>query len=181
MKEQNITLVIGDNASGKTRYLKKMLIEAKKDNLRVVTNIPGYKMPYGIDKERLSLIKNTNNRLIDKIVINEDIETSSDAYISDLLRLLYSRGDVLIIDELDVDLTVQEIVDVAAAISDIRKSWSRIYVNGYSEDITRIFIDKDHVTYTERYIPNILYVDENMNIQNVLEAEECEYFDKIRG
>ena len=130
MQEQNIIYIIGDNASGKTRYLKNIIADAKKNNYKVVTNIPGDAANYAVNKERLTLLKSLNNRLVEKIVIEKNIETSRDAYIEKLFRLFYSIGDILVIDELDINLTIQNIIDITAALSEIRKTWKKIYING---------------------------------------------------
>jgi hypothetical protein len=177
MIEQNITLVIGDNASGKTRYLKNKIEEARKNNFRIVTNIPGYESEYPIDKEKLALIKETNNRLVERIVDKVDINTSIDAYIDNILRLLYSRGDRLFIEDIDIKLTPQNIIDISTAIADIRHTWNQIYITGRNLGLTRMFVDTETFNYTETYTPNIIHIDENMIEHQVTEDEECDYFD----
>lgn len=181
MQEQNITLIIGDNATGKTRYLVKKIIEAQNNKLSVVTNILQYKGDYAIDDDRLALMIGLNNRLVDRIVNKRAIKTSEDAHINALLQLFYSRGDILIIDEFDTELTKQNITDIAAALSEIRTTWRKIYITGYSEYITRVFTEIDEENYTESYMPRILYIDDKMKPHKVTEDNECEYFDKIRG
>lgn len=181
MQEQNITLIIGDNATGKTRYLVEKIIEAQNNKLSVVTNILQYKVDYAIDNDRLALMIGLNNRLVDRIVNKRAIKTSEDAHIDALLRLFYSRGDILIIDEFDTELTKQNITDIAAALSEIRTTWRNIYITGYSEYITRVFTEIDEENYTESYMPRILYIGDEIKPHEVTEDNECEYFDKIRG
>lgn len=181
MQKQNITLIIGDNATGKTRYLVEKIIGAQKNDLSVVTNIPKYKSYYAKDEKRFALMKELNNRLVNRIVNDGKIETTEDAYINALLQLFYSRGDILIIDEFDTELTKQNITDIAAALSEIRTTWRNIYITGYSEYITRVFTEIDEENYTESYTPRILYIGDKMKPHKVTEDTECEYFDKIRG
>lgn len=177
--EQNISLYIGDNASGKTRILKEIMKQEKRNNNAVVTNLNPYRLNYIPDKNKKQLLLNSNNRLVDVLIADEKIESIYDSQVKSLLELIYAKGDILLIDELDASLKTQDIVYVATAISDCRHLWKRIYINGYSDYITRVFTDYDKETYIESTNYNLYYVNDNMHITKITEEDACGYFDKI--
>jgi Cdc6-like AAA superfamily ATPase len=128
--EQNITLYIGDSASGKTRILKQLINKAVSEGHKPVTNMKRYyDANYVPDKNKKSAIIEANTDLTERIVENEIIETDYDSYLSDILRLLYSKGDILILDEIDAMLKTQDIIDLASVLSDNRGLWNKIYIN----------------------------------------------------
>lgn len=181
MSEQNISLFIGKTASGKTRILKEKIQEARKMNDAVVTNLPEYKLAYVSDLAKKRLLLDSNNRLVNDIVMKHEVNSLYDAYISSLLDLIYARGDVLVLDDLDSSLMDQDIVFVSMAIADCRKLWKRIFVTGYSDLLIRLFMDVDKEDYTESVNYNLFYVSDSMKIVRVSEGDSCEYFDTIRG
>ena len=96
-----------------------------------------------------------------------------------LVELLYSSGDILILDELDACLTRQEILDISDCISQISHLWKEIHVTGHSIELLRMFtkIDNENETYDE----NVYLVKNNLEPVNLTEEETYEYFDSIRG
>lgn len=179
---QNITLYIGDNASGKTRLLKKIIKEAKLNHKEVVTNIKelGFDA-YAIDKNKYDLVKQTPNELVDEILIKNNIDTMHTALIYKILGYTYAQGDILVLDEIDSTLSSQEITYISMVLSEIRHKWEHIYVNGYSERLLRMFTTIDYENYVEKHESNIYYVTDNMNTIKIEESEAIEYIDTIRG
>lgn len=175
--EQNIALYIGDNASGKTRTLKKIIKEEKQAGNAVVTNLDN--IGYILDKNKFNLLKESKSTLFDRIMIDNEINRLSDSRIKYLFDLICAKGDVLVIDELDTSISTQNMIFVCIAIADCRKLWKRIYVSGYNSDLTRLFTDYDpeECVYTTTY--NLYYLEDG-KITKVSEDDECEYFDKIR-
>lgn len=178
--KQNIHLYIGDNASGKTRVLKDIIKKSKDDNKAVVTNIIPYNIEYVIDKEKKEYLRYTNNALLDKLVFDDNIQTLYEASVVKLLKLLYSKGDILVIDDLDAELIMQDILYFSIALADIRSKWDEIHVVGHTYEILRMFTDTDYEDYTESTEYNIYYVDK-MNVKHISEEETYEYLDEIRG
>lgn len=177
---QNISLYIGNNAAGKTRVLKSIIKNAKEHNNAVVTNIEGYQKDYATDTQKQYLLLNSNNRITNN-TIGKELDTAYKAQIARILSLICSRGDVLVLDELDANLTNQDIVDISNAISDVRHLWKEIYINGYSNYLLRLFTDIDRDTYEETYEPNVILVDENAIQHKLSEEDMYECFDTIRG
>lgn len=92
---QNISLFIGNNASGKTRYLKKIIKQAMEDKQEIVTNIEGCKLvAYAYDKQKKEKVKEVSNPLVDKILIQEDIDNLYYAYVANLLQFMYAKGNI---------------------------------------------------------------------------------------
>lgn len=176
---KNITLFIGDNAYGKTRKFKQIIEECRKNEKAVVTNIEGYKLNvYMPDEEKFQKIKSINNALVDKIIIDKNIKTPSDYEIKNLVEFLYASGKILVLDEIDAAITEQEVVHLAALISQIRKCWDHIYVNGYSYRLLRMFTyEEDDVSNTEY---NVYLVEKNQ-IRKLERDEIIESFDELRG
>jgi hypothetical protein len=177
--EQNISLYIGDNASGKTRLLKKIIKDAMNKNETVITNIGMYNgTDCLVDNNKLQLLIDSNNELVDRIMEN-NLATYYDVHVSNLLKLLYAQGDILVLDELDASLKRQDVIDISAAISDVRSLWKEIHINGYNMELLRLFTDIDREDYTENYTENIYFVS-NEEVRKLAEDEVCDAFDTIR-
>lgn len=113
-----VTMVLGENASGKTLYIKKKCKElASKYKMDVVTNL--IKVPYdGIDEKRYQLLSDEEAyeyiwdcREIDKSTGVITIEGGSvfSEYFLNIVTLLCRKGDYLILDEPEFDLLSREI------------------------------------------------------------------------
>lgn len=181
MSEQNISLFIGKTASGKTRILKEKMKQARLANEAVVTNLTECRSVYVPDLTKKQVLLDSNNLLVDNIVAKQKISSLYDANVNDIPNLVFARGDVLVLDDLDSSLMDQDIVFVSMAIADCRKLWKRIFVTGYSDLLIRLFMDVDKEDYTESVNYNLFYVSDSMKIVRVSEGDSCEYFDTIRG
>lgn len=179
---QNIALYIGDNDYDKTQIMMKIIDTAKLQNKQVVTNIDGYRLEeYVPDKIKFYRVKNVSNDLVNKIIIKERINTLHDMFVDKIIKYLYAKGDVLVLDELDVNLSSQEIIYVSMIISEIKDLWTSIHVSGCSEYLLRLFTTIDYDNYTETYELNVYYVSDNMNSIGIAEDDVIEYIDKIQG
>ena len=175
----NIFLYVGDNAQGKTRKLVSLMNQYRSD-YRIVTNIEKYSESYIPDKEKLDYFKeHIYNDVCKYLVIETQPTNSYEMDCRRLVELLYSSGDILILDELDACLTRQEILDISDCISQISHLWKEIHVTGYSIELLRMFtkIDNENETYDE----NVYLVKNNLEPVNLTEEETYEYFDSIRG
>lgn len=175
----NITLYIGDNASGKTRVLKNLVTEYKEKGKAVVTNIPGMGLSsYRTDDNKLNTLRGVYNELV-----KNNLDIKGDKYcermMNKLLSYTYAHGDILILDEVDVNTSPQEAVDFGMVLSEMKHTWEHIYINGYDLGLLRAFVDI--ADYIETYNPNVYYVKTVTDIIKLKEDEILEHFDIIRG
>ncbi len=179
--KNNVILVIGDNATGKTRYLRQFRREFIDKGLTVISNF--YNSHYEADRRKVDIV------LEEEICYMEEILTKSasiiDLDIQGLLQLMTNKGDVLIIDELDRKLSLQATLDFCIVLSQLRDCWKNIIVSGYNSALLRLFTyfayDLDGGVQKEETQVNLLYLTGN-KMQKVTDwgiAHEC--FNKIRG
>lgn len=175
-----ITLYIGDNSSGKTRNLLEIAKTSMSNDLMVVTNLPALKRDYLIDENKLQYFKdNIYNDMCKHLVLETPAKTMHESSCRRLVELLYSKGDVLILDELDCMITRQEMIDICDCLSCISSFWKDIYVSGYDSDLTRMFVQIDEDNF-ETYNPNVYLVEDDKVIKLKEDGiDEC--FDSIRG
>ena len=175
-----ITLYIGDNSSGKTRKLLDIAKTSMSNDLMVVTNLPALKRDYLIDENKLQYFKdNIYNDMCKHLVLETPAKTLHEASCRKLVELLYSKGDVLILDELDCMITRQEVIDICDCLSCISPLWKDIYISGYDSDLTRMFVQIDEDNF-ETYNPNVYLVEDDKVIK-LKEDDIDECFDSIRG
>lgn len=177
----NVTLVIGDNAAGKTRYLEQLKENFMKKGLRVISNLDGYTTALDFAKKEI-IIQKGSCYLNDLLQGNLHGVYDSCAY--KLLQYILSNGDVLIIDELDSNLIDQHILDFCIMLSQLRVYWKEIIVSGYNDRLMRIFTyityDVDGYIEEEKTLVNLTVLAQNKirHINN--EVEAYENFDTIR-
>lgn len=176
--EQNISLYISEYTSAKTELLKNIIKQAQSDNKVVITNMAEFNQEYDTDIMKKDIIKE-NQRCIFKTLSDDSLDSTYREYLSSIMRLLYAKGDVLVLDKIDMHLKNQDIVDLSAAISDTRHLWDAVIISGNSNYFTRLFTNIDRESYVSTYVSNIWYVDSNMELTNVTEDEECDCFDII--
>lgn len=93
MQKSNITLIIGDNAAGKTRSLYKIYEEKIKDNI-IVTNIPDKSLQYEVSEDKEAMLEETD--MVEEYK-EDNMVNKGMRYI---LRLLAYKGDILMLDNL---------------------------------------------------------------------------------
>lgn len=178
--KNNVVLVIGDNAFGKTRYLKQLRKMYIDKGLRVVSNF--YNSQYEADPVKVDIV------LDEEIYYMEEILTKSapviDLYTQSLLQIMTNVGDVLIIDELDRKLSLQAILDFCIVLSQLRDSWEKIIVSGYNSALLRLFTyfvyDLDGYTQRKEALVNMLYLAD-VGVHEITDwGIACECFNKIR-
>ena len=174
-----ITLYIGDNGSGKTRKLLEIAKTSMSNDLMVVTNLPALKRDYLIDENKLQYFKdNIYNDMCKHLVLETPAKTMHESSCRRLVELLYSKGDVLILDELDCMITRQEMIDICDCLSCISSLWKDIYVSGYDSDLTRMFVQIDEDNF-ETYNPNV-YLMEDGVARRIAEEDIDDCFDELR-
>lgn len=176
--KNNVSVVIGDNATGKTRYLKKLRKDFLNMDFSVVSNF--YNFQYSADPLKVNVVLEEGKEYMEEILTKKI--TIVDTYLQNLLQLITNVGDVLIIDELDRKLSLQGILDFCIILSQLRDYWKEIIVSGYNSALLRIFTyDSDGYKESEETLVNLLYLT-NKEVQKITDwgiAHEC--FNKIRG
>ncbi|MCM1222806.1 MAG: hypothetical protein NC548_50950 [Lachnospiraceae bacterium] len=173
---QNITLYIGDNATGKTRRLESIC----KTHKYCVNNLEKYKSQRGIelDNNKVQALLDDDEYSYNNLRHSEKRNSIDAKYINELLDMICSKGDVLIIDELDANLSLSDMMDITHAINTVRPYWKAIYVSGYNGDLRSIFNDTSE-DGTQVYNPNIHTIDEHDNDIELTEEQACEYIDSF--
>ena len=92
---------------------------------------------------------------------------------------LMSRCNILVLDELDSNLTLQDMLDVCDIICRIKHTWDKIYISGYSLDLTRLFYNEDIETGIAYHDDNIVYIDNDGTVREVSEVDLIEFMRKI--
>ena len=174
-----ITLYIGDNGSGKTRQLVNIIETSMNNGLSVVTNIPTFRGNYVIDEVKLQYFKdNIYNDMCKHLVLETPAKTRDEVICRRLVELLYSKGDILVLDELDCMLTHQKMIEICDCLSCISSLWKDIYVSGYDSDLTRMFVQIDEDNF-ETYNPNV-YLMEDGVARRIAEEDIDDCFDELR-
>lgn len=179
----NIFLYVGDNAQGKTRTLVDIIEKAKKNDLLVVTNIERYKDIYLTDDTKLDYFKShvCNIDICRYLILNTKMKNPHEKICRNLIELLYSEGDILVLDELDASLTRHELINICDCISRVAHLWKEIHVTGFSIELLRMFTHIDYDTDTESYNENVYLIRNNREMVKLAEEDTYEYFDTIRG
>ncbi len=176
----NVHAIIGSNGIGKTRFMIKKIEEAKNNHLRIVTNLPDYRIYNSniIDNNKINALDNFGNPLLNEL--KEDRLVSKEKESLELLRLIMTEGDILILDEIDAFISHSDIPNLMAAIADTKDYWKDIYISGYNSFMDRVFVTTDKKDYTTIYDPNYCMVDDsNLELKYITEDEAYEYFDSI--
>lgn len=140
--KNNIHLIIGENAVGKTRFLKKKCEEYR----GCITNIPKYESPIGLslDAKKVNSIEEFDDNLGEMIYTNET--NINKQYLKRLFNMICAEGEYLILDELDVNLERQSIIDIAQSIHATKDFWTEIYVSGYNSRLLELFPDRNELS-----------------------------------
>lgn len=179
----NIYLYVGDNAQGKTRKLNEIIEDRKNKGLLVSTNLERLKDIYMPSEEKLAYFKSDiyNVDICNYLVLGTSIKSPYDKFCRDLVELLYSEGDILVLDELDVGLSIQDIIGISECISRIAHLWKEIHVSGYNIELLRMFTHIDYDTGIQEYNENVYLVRNGLPMVKLSEEETYEYFNTIRG
>lgn len=179
--KNNVVLVIGDNAFGKTRYLKQLRKMYIDKGLRVVSNF--YNLQYEVDPLKVNVVLEEGKEYMEETLIKS--APVIDLYVQGLLQIMTNVGDILIIDELDRKLSLQATLDFCIVLSQLRDYWKEIIVSGYNSALLRLFTyftyDSDGDVQKEETLVNLIYLTGD-RVQKVTDwgiAHEC--FNKIRG
>lgn len=174
--KQNIYVIIGENASGKTRYLTKILDEALEKGMKISTNIRKFEAMTTdeIDENKVNTLIRHRNKLP-----NMKFEDKKDNPLHDMYRYLVSKGDILVLDELDFRIGLSDVMMLFKAVADVRECWKEIYVSSYNYNIGRVFLDIDPEDFTETYTPQFMMVNKKLEAISITEDDALEYFDKI--
>lgn len=179
---QNIVWYIGYNASGKTRKLIQLANDAIRNNKKIITNLGQYGLNTSTQKDsnKLKLLEESNNRLYYEL-LNNKINTNDEhiEYIRNLFNMICSKGDILIIDELDCNIRSYDSTFIARAISSVRSLWDSIYVTGRDENLAIIFTDFSDVYSAGVSNPNYHLINENGEDIEISERQAYEYFDTL--
>ncbi len=144
----NVVVVIGDNASGKTRYLEKISKEFLNHNLCIVSNLD--KRMYQVNQNKKDTVLELGSEYLRNLMLDGGINYY-DLQIYNLLRYIISNGDILILDEVDAMLKEQDLIDFCSVLSQLRDCWDQIIVSGYSPNLTRLFTYIDYEDYDDGF------------------------------
>ena len=88
----NVHAIIGSNGIGKTRFMIKKIEEAKNNHLRIVTNLPDYRIYNSniIDNNKINALDNFGNPLLNEL--KEDRLVSKEKESLELLRLIMTMA-----------------------------------------------------------------------------------------
>lgn len=177
---ENVTVVIGDNAVGKTRYLENLQIEFLNNKICVVSNLNNHLYESNSDKKNVVL--ELGSEYLQTLMLNGGV-SYYDLCVYNLLRYIVSDGDILIIDEVDNMLKRQHLIDFCSVLSQLRDHWKWIFVSGYSPDLTRLFTyisydDDDFAIKITKANLLVLKDDKSYRITDGVDAYE--YFYEIR-
>lgn len=170
--KNNIYLIIGENTSGKTRYLQKLNKENSDNGIYTVTNLS--KQYYDIDDSKIRSLENIEIQRFEQLK-HHSTSVDYDGYVKSLFDLICSQGEVLILDELDSKLYVNDITSLSAAISETRDNWKEIFITGYSPYLCRLFKNEE----LDEYKDNFYIVNKDLELERITEEQADEYFDKI--
>lgn len=163
----NVIVVIGDNAIGKTRYLKELAELFKHQGLTVISTLDNG--AFKEDTEKMDVVLEECSDYLKDLLTKRQVGWYNN-YASELLQKITSVGDVLIIDELDNNLTRQHLIDFCDVLSQLRVCWKKIIVSGYNLLLLRAFtylwydeygskieIDKVHLVLLENGMKKSIY------------------------
>lgn len=79
------------------------------NGLSIVTNIPTFEDSYVVDEVKLQYFKdNIYNDICRYLIFDSPAKTRDEVICRKLVSLLYNKGDILVLDELDCMLTHQK-------------------------------------------------------------------------
>jgi len=172
----NVVIIAGDNATGKTRYLKELMQFYKNQGLSVVSNLDDG--AYREDPLKREIVLEECSDYLENLLTKRQIGWYNN-HASELLQQITSVGDVLIIDELDNNLTPQHLIDFCDALSQLRVCWKKIIVSGYNLKLLRVFTyieyDPDYGSKIEKDRVHMILLDDGSKktISDRGEAYEC--------
>lgn len=126
-----------------------------------MTNIETYTMENSSkrDTKKIDDIDYFGNKILNRVLHpdKEHVLTPADH----LMNLLLLEGDVLIINDIDLDIRDFEIMWIIQAIANSKDNWKEIYISGHNIILDQLFITRDRETYETSYNPNYCYIRDN--------------------
>lgn len=151
-----ITLILGQNAIGKSYYLNKILKENIKSNI-VASNINGINGLENLEnreysKERLEILE--ENKFIDEIsvkankisIIEADMKTGHK--FESLVYLLCKEADILILDEPEYGLSSEEIALLFDLLVKMAPTFKDVYIVSHSVKSIALLWNNNSKLYT---------------------------------
>lgn len=172
--KNNISLIIGDNATGKTRYLKNRIEYYIENEIPIVTNIQDYEKFVQLDKHKVESLENLQMNRYNNLIKHNN-SRDYDGYVKGLYDLVAAAGNILILDELDYALKSNDVTLLCKAISETRHNWDAILVSGYSVLLDRLFKSEE----TDEYLANYYMIDNHLCAYSITEEQAYEYFDSL--
>ena len=176
----NVLVVIGDNAIGKTRYLKKLAELFRQEGLIVISNLD--KGAFKEDMAKRDTILEECSDYLEDLLTKRQVGWYNN-YASELLQKITSIGDVLIIDELDNVLARQHLIDFCDALSQLRIHWKKIIVSGYNLLLLRAFTYLEYEEYgskIERDRVHLVLLENGVKKSIYDRGEAYEHFISLR-
>lgn len=176
----NVMVVIGDNAVGKTRYLRELVRHFRQQGLTIISNLDNG--AYQEDPIKRDIVLEECSDYLEDLLTKRQSGWYHN-YTSELLQKITSVGDVLIIDELDSNLTHQHLIDFCDALSQLRNCWEQIIISGYNLKLLRIFTYLEYDEYgskIEKNKVNMIVLENGVKKNTSDRGEAYEYFNSLR-
>lgn len=142
-----IMVLFGNNGVGKTRYLKQEIKNNVLNNKIVVSNLK-VKNNLSVDMNK---VYEMNNGLVPygEYCSDEWKKYCEDENLNKILSYILSKGDVLILDEIDSILPYQDVINICNILKDVSEYWEKIIITGHTDDMLTVrddlqfyFLDK---------------------------------------
>lgn len=134
----NVNIILGNNASGKTRYLISK-VQTLSQNGVVLHNLNNDYTIRNLDTSKLEFLNEA---------CNSGYESKDGSFLDKsgieriLLGKILSVGDYLILDEIDSLLPRQRLIDMCSAICDVSSLWKEVWISGHSPVLFRASNEK---------------------------------------
>lgn len=151
-----ITLILGQNAIGKSYYLNKILKENIKSSI-IASNINGINGLENFEnreynKERLEILE--ENKFIDEIsvkankisIIEADMKTGHK--FESIVYLLCKEADILILDEPEYGLSAEETILLFDLITKMASTFKDVYIVSHSVKSIALLWNNNSKLYT---------------------------------
>lgn len=138
MFHSNVNILLGNNASGKTRYLFSK-VQTLSQNGVVLHNLNNDYTMHNLDINKLELLNEA---------CNSGYESKDGSFLDKsgieriLLGKILSVGDYLILDEIDSLLPRQRLIDMCSAIRDVSNLWKEVWLSGHSPILLQASTEK---------------------------------------
>lgn len=145
-----INIILGKNGSGKTTFLKYVYDKAKLDGKKVVSYIDDYSCNTAVSKAKINKLLYSDYAPYFG-VDEEDLYNIKCEDYREIMRLILSEGDVLILDDLEGILNIEQLGDVFGVLYTIKDLWDEIFISGHCYDGFEYFEDNAKIILCEEY------------------------------